>query len=121
MLVLVSRLEGFDKSMEEVAIDLGENAWRAFWRVTFPLAFPGIVASLLLTFTISFDEFVMAFFSGGTDGTLPLFIWSMLRLSRNLPMVLALGALILVASFFLVTFAEWLRRRGVQHKTSSGV
>ena len=57
MLVLVSRLEGFDKSMEEAAMDLGENAWWTFWRVTFPLAIPGIVASLLLTFTISFDEF----------------------------------------------------------------
>ena len=121
MLVLVSRLEGFDKSMEEAALDLGENAWWTFWRVTFPLAIPGIVASLLLTFTISFDEFVLAFFLGGTDGTLPLFIWSMLRLPRNLPMVLALGALILVASFFLVTFAEWIRRRGVQQKTDSGV
>ena len=121
MLVLVSRLEGFDKSMEEAAMDLGENPWWTFWRVTFPLALPGIVASLLLTFTISFDEFVLAFFLGGTDGTLPLFIWSMLRLPRNLPMVLALGALILIASFFLVTFSEWLRRRGVQQKTDSGV
>jgi len=121
MLVMISRLEGFDKAMEEAALDLGENAWGVFWRVTFPLALPGIIASLLLTFTISFDEFVLAFFLAGTDVTLPLFIWSMLRFPQKLPMVLALGACILVVSFVVVTFAEWVRRRGVQIKTTSGV
>ncbi len=121
MLVMISRLEGFDKSMEEAARDLGENAWGAFWRVTFPLALPGIVASLLLTFTISLDEFVLAFFLAGTDVTLPLFIWSMLRFPPKLPMVLALGACILLASFIVVTFAEWVRRSGVQVKSPSGV
>jgi len=120
MLVMISRLEGFDKSMEEAARDLGENAWFTFWRVTFPLAIPGIVASLLLTFTISFDEFVLAFFLAGTDVTLPVFIWSQLRFPPKLPAVLALGACILVASFVVVTFAEWFRRRGVQSEVSSG-
>ena len=56
-------MEGFDNSLEEAALDLGENGWMTFWRVTFPIVLPGIVASLLLTFTISFDEFVLAFFS----------------------------------------------------------
>ncbi len=121
VLVMISRLEGFDKSMEEAALDLGESAWGTFWRVTFPLALPGIVASLLLTFTISFDEFILAFFLAGIDVTLPLFIWSQLRFAPRLPMVLALGASILIVSFVVVTFAEWLRRRGVQLKTSSGV
>ncbi|MDH3473116.1 MAG: ABC transporter permease [Rhodospirillales bacterium] len=121
MLVMISRLEGFDKSLEEAALDLGENAWWTFWRVTFPLAIPGIVASLLLTFTISFDEFILAFFLAGTDTTLPLFIWSQLRFPPRLPMVLALGATILIISFFLVAFAEWLRRRGVQAEKTSGV
>ena len=120
MLVMISRLEGFDKSMEEAAQDLGETPWMTFWRVTFPLVLPGIVASLLLTFTISFDEFVLAFFLSGIDGTLPVFIWSMLRFPPKLPMVLALGACILVASFVLVTFSEWFRRRGVQVKTDVG-
>ena len=121
MLVMMARLEGFDKSLEEAALDLGENAWWTFWRVTFPLALPGIVASLLLTFTISFDEFILAFFLAGTDVTLPLFIWSQLRFAAKLPMVLALGATILVASFFVVAFAEWFRRRGGQPKTGTGV
>ena len=120
MLILVARLEGFDKSLEEASLDLGETAWRTFWRVTFPLALPGVVASLLLTFTISFDEFILAFFLAGSDPTLPIYIWSQLRFPGRLPSVLALGACILVFSFIIVTFAEWVRRRGVQVKKSTG-
>lgn len=114
MLVLISRMEGFDKSMEEAAQDLGENAWGTFWRVTFPIMFPGIVASLLLTFTISFDEFVLAFFLAGTDATLPLYIWSSLRFPDKLPGVLSLGAIIIVVSTFIIFIAELVRRSGVQ-------
>jgi spermidine/putrescine transport system permease protein len=121
MLVMISRLEGFEKAMEEASQDLGENAWITFWRVTFPLSVPGLIASLLLCFTISFDEFILAFFLAGTDVTLPVYIWSQLRFPSKLPSVLALGACILVASFVLVSFAEWFRRRGVQVKTTSGV
>ncbi len=121
MLVMMSRLEGFAKEVEEASLDLGENAWMTFWRVTFPLAMPGIVASLLLTFTISFDEFILAFFLSGQEATLPIYIWSQLRFPAKLPTVLALGSIILVASFILVTFAEWFRRRGVQIKSTSGV
>ena len=114
MLVLISRMEGFDKSMEEAAQDLGENAWGTFWRVTFPIILPGIVASLLLTFTISFDEFVLAFFLSGTDATLPVHIWSQLRFPEKLPSVLSLGAIIVVLSTFVILSAELIRRSGVQ-------
>ena len=62
MATLMTRFEGFDKSMEEASADLGENAWWTFWRVTLPIVFPGVVASLLLCFIISFDEFILAFF-----------------------------------------------------------
>ncbi len=121
MLIMVSRLEGFDKNLEEASQDLGEGAWSTFWRVTFPLALPGIIASLLLSFTISFDEFILAFFLAGTDTTLPVFIWSQLRFPAKLPATLALGACILMVSFVVVSFAEWFRRRGVSVKTSSGI
>ena len=114
MLVLISRMEGFDPSMEEAARDLGENAWGTFWRVTFPIMLPGIVASLLLTFTISFDEFVLAFFLCGTDATLPVHIWSQLRFPERLPSVLSLGAIIVVASTVVIFAAELIRRGGVQ-------
>ena len=121
MLVLISRMEGFDRSLEEAALDLGENAWMTFWRVTFPIVLPGIIASLLLTFTISFDEFVLAFFLTSTDPTLPIYIWSSLRFPLKLPPVLALGATIFVLSFIVVSFAEWIRRRGVKLESSSGI
>ena len=121
MLVMVSRLEGFDKNLEEASKDLGDSPWATFWRVTFPLALPGIIASLLLSFTISFDEFILAFFLSGNETTLPIYIWGQMRFPSKLPTVLALGACILMVSFVVVTFAEWYRRRGVQLKTNSGV
>lgn len=120
MAALIPRFEGFDKSIEEASADLGENMWWTFWRVTFPMVFPGVVASLLLTFTISFDEFIMAFFLSGTDPTLPLFMWGQLRFPAKLPGVLALGSVILAVSFFIVFFSQWIRNRGLQTKTSSG-
>ena len=120
-LVLMSRLEGFDKNLEEASLDLGEGPFRTFFRVTLPLAWPGILASLLLTFTISFDEFILAFFLAGNEATLPVYIWSQLRFPSRLPMVLALGATILIFSFFIVTVAEVLRRRGVGPQSGSAI
>ena len=119
MMVLVARLEGFDRSLEEASLDLGESAWSTFWRVTFPLAFPGIVSSFLLSFTVSLDEFVIAFFLGGDDATLPLFIWSQLRFPAKLPGVLALGSCILAFSFVMVIVADVVRRRGLPAGKSS--
>ncbi len=115
--VLMSRFEGFDRSLEEASLDLGESGWMTFWRVTFPIVFPGVVASLLLTFLVSFDDFMVAFFLCGTDTTLPVFIWGELRFPFKLPGVLALGAAILIGSCILVAFAEWVRRLGT---TGSG-
>jgi spermidine/putrescine transport system permease protein len=121
MATLMARFEGFDKSMEEAAADLGDNAWWTFWRVTFPMVFPGVLASLLLCFTISFDEFIMAFFLAGTEPTLPIFIYSQLRFPQKLPGVLALGACILVASILVVFLSQWLRRRGDRGVPDGGI
>jgi spermidine/putrescine transport system permease protein len=115
---LLPRFEGFDPSMEEASADLGENAWWTFWRVTFPLVLPGIVASLLLTFTVSFDEFIMAFFLTGTDPTLPMYIWGQLRFPQEFPSVLALSALILFASFVMVFVAQKMGQSGLQETDS---
>lgn len=120
MWIMISQLEGFDASVEEASLDLGENGWMTFWRITFPLILPGAVASLLLTFTISFDEFILAFFLAGYESTLPIYIYSQMRFPNKLPSVLALGTMILIVSFFLVYFAEWFRRRGARSKPSSG-
>ena len=121
MLVLMSRLEGFDKSLEEAASDLGENGWMTFWRVTFPLALPGIVSSLLMAFTVSFDEYVIAFFLSGVNQTLPIFLYSQLRFPERLPMTEALGSCILFASTIVVVASELLRRRGVKSIRPTGL
>ena len=112
--VLIARFEGFDRNLEEASADLGEDGWMTFWRVTFPLMLPGIVASLLLTFITSFDEFLLAYFLSGTEATLPVYIWGQLRFPERLPMVLALGALILTASVVLVILAEYVRNLGAR-------
>lgn len=118
--VLMSRMEGFDRSLEEASLDLGENGWMTFWRVTFPLVLPGIVSALLLTFMVSFDDFLIAYFLAGTQVTLPIYIWAQLRFPYKLPTVLALGALILVVSCLLVVAAEWIRSLGQRGRTVVG-
>ena len=119
-MTLLSRLEGFDRSLEEASHNLGENAWHTFWRVIFPLTMPGVIASLLLTFTVSFDEVVLAFFLSGTEQTLPIYIFSQLRFPQRLPSVLALGTCILVFSISLIAVAEWLRRGGGKSRIVKG-
>ena len=114
MMVMISRLEGFDKHLEETSWDLGESNWVTFWRVTFPLVLPGIVASLLLCFTWSFDEFILAFFLAGKEPTLPLYIWSQLRFPKKLPNVLALGTCILLASAVMIIVASKIRSIGLK-------
>jgi spermidine/putrescine transport system permease protein len=121
MLVLISRLEGFDKNLEEAAMDLGENGWMTFWRVTLPIALPGVISSLLMSFTTSFDEYVLAFFLSGIDQTLPIYLWSMLRFPQRLPVSLALGSSILIISTIIVVISEVLRRRGVQSEKATGL
>ncbi|MEE8345301.1 MAG: ABC transporter permease subunit [Woeseiaceae bacterium] len=113
-LVVRARLEGFGKSLEESAQDLGENAWMTFWRVTFPLILPGVGACLLLSFIASFDEFVFALFLGGNHVTLPVFMWTQVRFPQTLPTILALGTCIIMGSVVLLGTAEWLRRMGAQ-------
>jgi spermidine/putrescine transport system permease protein len=115
--VLMARFEGFDPNLEEASADLGEDGWMTFWRVTFPLMLPGISASLLLTFITSFDEFLVAYFLSGTEATLPVYIWGQLRFPERLPMVLALGAIILIVSVALVALAEYFRNLGIKKTT----
>lgn len=120
MTVLTSGFEGFDRSLEEASADLGETAFGTFRRVTLPMVAPAIISSLLVSFTISLDEFVMAFFLAGTEATLPVYIWGQLRFAAKLPGVLALGTLLLVGSFVLITIAEMLRRRAARRVQNEG-
>ena len=111
VVILATAFEGLDRNLEDAAIDLGEDGWSTFRLVTFPVVLPGIVASLLMTFTISLDEFIIAFFLAGAETTLPVYIWSQLRFPARLPSVMALGTILLAASVALITAAELFRRR----------
>jgi len=118
--VLIAGFEGFDRSLEEASSDLGETAFGTFRRVTLPMVAPAIVSSLLVSFTISLDEFILAFFLTGTESTLPVYIWGQLRFAARLPGVLALGTIMLVLSFILLTIAEIYRRRAARRANVDG-
>jgi len=117
--VMMSRFEGFDRSLGEASRDLGEGPVSTFFRIVLPLAFPAVLSSLLMTFTISFDEFVLSFFLSGSQATLPVYMWAQLRFPVKLPGVLALASLILLSSFLLVTLAEKLRNTGTSQRKSA--
>ncbi|WP_135500900.1 ABC transporter permease [Roseovarius aestuariivivens] len=116
---LIPRFEGFDQAIEEASADLGENGWWTFWRVTLPMVFPGVLASFILTFTVSFDEFIMAFFLTGTQPTLPVYIWGQLRFPQSFPSVLALASIIIAVSFVMVILSLYINR-GAQFGGTKG-
>jgi spermidine/putrescine transport system permease protein len=70
-----ARLAGLDSRFEQAAMDLYANEWQTFWRVTFPLVFPGILAAALLSFSLSFDDFIVTNFNHGNTITFPMFVW----------------------------------------------
>jgi spermidine/putrescine transport system permease protein len=71
-----ARLVGFDRHVEEAAMDLGANEYVTFFRITLPLIAPGILAGALLAFSLSIDDFVITSFNSGTTTTFPLYVWS---------------------------------------------
>lgn len=115
MLVIAmrARLALFDPSLEEASRDLGASVTMTFARVTLPLVAPTLVASALLAFAVSFDEFVVTAFVAGTETTLPMFVWSMMRRTVT-PMINAVSTLALAFTaviFICAWFLGWARRR----------
>ncbi|MFN8530429.1 MAG: ABC transporter permease [Anaerolineae bacterium] len=101
-IVVRARLADMNPRLEEAARDLGANEWRTFWRVTFPLILPGVIAGALLAFTLSLDDFVITFFvSGVGTTTLPLFVYGLLKLSVT-PEINAISTIILIISTVLI-------------------
>lgn len=111
--ILNSAFVALDQSLEEAAYDLGESKWSTFRLITFPLIMPGIISSLLISFTISLDEFIIAFFLSSTEPTLPVYIWSQLRFPTKIPAIMALGTILVGLSVILLIIAEYFRRRGI--------
>jgi len=111
--ILNSSFGNLDASLEEAAVDLGETPLSTFRLIILPLVLPGIIASLLISFTISLDEFIIAFFLTGNEPTLPVYIWGLFRFPQRVPVVMALGTILVTASVILLIIAEYFRRRGV--------
>ena len=100
------RLASMDRSLEEASRDLGAAAMRTFWRITLPGLRPAIIAGALLAFTLSFDEFTVAFFTAApSDPTLPIVIYSRVRFGVT-PQINALAALLLLVSFIAVILVQ---------------
>lgn len=96
-----ARLRGFDWTLEQAALDLGASPQRAFWKITFPLILPGILAAALLSFALSIDDFIITFFNSGSLVTFPLQIFGASRVAIP-PQINVLATMILCGSITLM-------------------
>ncbi len=107
--IIQSRFEELDTRYTEASMDLGASQFQTLWRVIVPLLYPALIASGLLVFIVSLDDFVIAFFtSGAATQTLPMYIFSMIR-SGATPVVNALSVFLLVISSLVVMMFSWLQ------------
>jgi spermidine/putrescine transport system permease protein len=105
-----ARLVGFDRHLEEAAMDLGANEWTTFRKVTLPLIAPGILAAGLLAFALSVDDFVITNFNAGATVTFPLYVWGAARVGVP-PQVNVIGTLIFGVALGLMLANVLLQRR----------
>lgn len=113
--IVRTRLKNFDYSIVEASLDLGASRFTTFRRVTLPVIFPGVLAGALLAFTLSFDEFIIAFFTAGAGSsstTLPMRIYSMIRFGVT-PEINALATIIMLVSFTLVLLSQRINKEAV--------
>ncbi len=119
-LTLYPRIHGFDRSLEEAAMDLGARPFEVFRRVTLPVVLPGILATALFSFSLSFDEFIRTLFVIGFDRTIPVAFWSLIvqELAPELP---AMAVIIVFVSVFasLVGFV-FARRADARARETGG-
>jgi spermidine/putrescine transport system permease protein len=107
-----ARIAGFDRSLEEAAMDLGASELTTFRKVTFPLIFPGIMAAALLSFALSIDDFVITLFTAGATTTFPLWVYGASRIGVP-PEVNVLGTLIFGFSVAGILLWTLIQRRSV--------
>ncbi|MFM9888119.1 MAG: ABC transporter permease [Burkholderiales bacterium] len=95
-LTLYPRLHKFDRSLEEAAMDLGARDWQVFREIVFPIVRPGVIATALFAFSLSFDEFIRTIFTVGSDRTIPVQFWVLLveELTPELPAMAVLVVLL---------------------------
>jgi spermidine/putrescine transport system permease protein len=116
-LVVRARLHGFDRSVEEAAMDLGANEIITFWRVTLPLILPGVLSGAMLAFTLSLDDFIITFFTAGPGSTtLPLLVYGMVK-THITPEINALSTIWVLTVFILLLASQLLQRRAAARAT----
>ncbi len=98
---LRARIRGFDWTLEQAAMDLGASPQRAFWKVTFPLILPGILAAALLSFALSIDDFIITFFNAGSLVTFPLQVFGASRVAIP-PQLNVLASMLLFGSIAIM-------------------
>jgi spermidine/putrescine transport system permease protein len=105
-----SRLAGMDDNLEQAAMDLYATPRQTFWRVTFPLVFPGILGAALLSFSLSFDDFIVTNLNAGQTTTFPMYVWGVAQ--RGVPMqVNVVGTVMFLISVVIVVGGEVVSRR----------
>ncbi len=110
IVIVRARISGMDRTLIEASADLYATPWRTFWQVTLPQIFPAILAGFLLSFTFSFDDFIISFFVAGTETTLPLYVFSSIRRGVT-PEINAIGTMVLAISLSLLVLAQFLLRK----------
>ena len=115
-----AQLAGFDRTLEEAALDLGARPFAVLWRITLPGISPALVSGWLLAFTLSLDDLVVAsFVSGPSATTLPMAVYSSVRIGVT-PEINALATLFLAVVFAMVALAFWLMARQEQRRIATG-
>jgi len=109
-----ARLVSFDRHLEEAAMDLGANEWTTFRKVTLPLIAPAILASLLLCFAISVDDFVVTYFVAGTRVTFPVFVWGAARVATP-PQINVIGTAIFGIAVTMMLVNVFVQERRTKH------
>jgi len=105
-----ARIAGLDPRLEQAAMDLYADEKTTFWKVTFPLVLPGIVAGALLAFSLSFDDFVITNFTSGATITFPMYVWG--ASTRGIPPEAnVIGSAMFVIAFVIVLLPELAKRR----------
>jgi spermidine/putrescine transport system permease protein len=105
-----ARMQDFPRHLEEAAMDLGANEWTTFWKVTFPLILPGILAGALLAFSLSIDDFIITNFTSGTANTFPIWVWASIR--NNLPpQIHVIGTAVFAAAVGFVVISTVIQNR----------
>jgi len=118
VVILRARLSGMDRTLIEASEDLYAPPFRTFIQITLPQLAPAIFAAFLLSFTFSFDDFIISFFVAGPNTTLPVYIFSSIRRGIT-PEVNVIGTVVLLASLILLFAAQILSNIGKTPKTRS--